>query len=259
MCTVSLVPAGSRLRLLCNRDERHTRPSARPPTVTRAGAHLALLPQDPLGGGTWIAANAAGLVFALLNRNGAPGAPGLSRGRLIPELLECTSLDGVIDDSSRLCRRDWPAHRLLVADGEQALELRVGTSGLHVDAHPIAGPLLFTSSSLDDAMADGHRRALFHEMVVEAADPVDGQDAFHRHRWHDCPHLSVHMRRHDAATQSITMVEITPATVRMRYESATDCVGMPAWLSIDRTSAADRASESEGRSDRRASLLAVAS
>jgi Transport and Golgi organisation 2 len=259
MCTVSLVPAGTRLRLLCNRDERHTRPSAWPPTVTRAGDHLALLPLDPLGGGTWIAASAAGLAFALLNRDSPSGAPALSRGRLILELLDAESLDDVIAGARRACRRDWPGHRLIVTDGARALELQAGISGLRVHEQAVDQPLLYTSSSVDADLAAAARRALFEQMVVHAADVLDGQDAFHRHRWRDRPHLSVHMRRHDAATQSITMVEITPATVRMRYESTTELVGLPASLSIDRTRMAGTAVELDGRSDLSLPVLAAAS
>ena len=65
MCTVTLLPLGDHLRVMTNRDELHTRPSAHPPFITRAGAALALMPVDPQGGGTWIAGTSAGLVFAI--------------------------------------------------------------------------------------------------------------------------------------------------------------------------------------------------
>ena len=73
MCTVSVVAAGDRLRVMCNRDERHTRPDAHPPTAMRTHAGLALLPLDPLSGGTWIAASSAGLAFAVLVHSVNPG------------------------------------------------------------------------------------------------------------------------------------------------------------------------------------------
>ncbi|MGE3470482.1 MAG: NRDE family protein [Vicinamibacterales bacterium] len=234
MCTVSFVAAGGRLRAMCNRDERYTRPAAHPPLVTRAGGLLALLPLDPCGGGTWIAGTSAGLVFAVLNGEGPGGAPGLSRGRLILELLESASLEDAVVRARPLCSRDWPAHRLLVADADRVLDLRVGLAGVQVHVHPVHRPQMFTSSSLGDAVAGPPRRALFDETVVAAADPLDGQDAFHRHRWRDRPHLSVHMRRHDAATLSITTVDVSPSAVRMRYEPATELVSQPAMVAIDR-------------------------
>jgi hypothetical protein len=240
MCTVSFVAAADRLRVMCNRDERHTRPAAFPPVVTRSGGQLALLPLDPQGGGTWIAANAAGLVFAVLNGDGGAGGAGLSRGRLILELLEAVSLDDAINRARPLCRREWPAHRLLVADRWRVLDLRVGLAGLRVRANDLDGPVMFTSSSLGDDVVAPPRQALFQELVVDARDPLDGQDAFHRHRWPDRPHVSVHMRRHDAATQSITTVDASTRAVRMSYESTTELVGLPAMLSIDRRPAAGR-------------------
>lgn len=238
MCTVSLVPAGDRVRLLCNRDERHARPAAFPPTVTRAGHHLAVLPLDPLGGGTWVAGTAAGLAFALLNRDSAPAVQGLSRGRLILELLDAQSLDDVILGAKRLCRRDWPGHRLVATDGERAIDLTVGLTGLRLHEQRLSRPLMFTSSSVEAEVAVALRTALFEQLVIRADDPFDGQDAFHRHRWHDRPHLSVHMRRHDAATQSLTLVELTPTAVRVRYEATAEFVGLPAMLSVDRVGTA---------------------
>lgn len=263
MCTVSLVSAGGRLRAMCNRDERYTRPAAHPPLVTRAGAQLALLPLDPRGGGTWIAGTSAGLVFAVLNAEGPGGAPGLSRGRLILELLESASLDDALVRARPLCRRDWPAHRLLVADVDRVLDLKVGLAGVRADVVALDRPRMFTSSSLGETVVGPPRRALFDETVASATDRLDGQDAFHRHRWHDRPHLSVHMRRHDAATLSITTVDISPSAVRMRYEPTTELVSQPAMIAIDRRAvtapAASRVTDAEASSRPGTPVLAVAS
>ena len=82
MCTVTALPAALLasasdsllLRVVCNRDEHLTRAPALPPTVWAAGARRALMPIDPSSGGTWIAANDAGLVFAVLNTYKGSGA-----------------------------------------------------------------------------------------------------------------------------------------------------------------------------------------
>ena len=122
------------------------------------------------------------------------------------------------------------------------MRLRIG--GFSLESHPLRRPLAFTSSSLGDAVVEPVRRALFEALVIGAADPVVGQDAFHHHRWPDCPHVSVDMHRHDAGTQSISTVEVGPSRVRIRYEPLREAVGVPAWLSIER---------------RRAGLVALAS
>ena len=240
MCTVSVVTSRDRLRLMCNRDEQHTRPAAHPPAIVRTTTGTALMPLDPRGGGTWVAANACGLVFSVLNGDGPPGAPGLSRGRLILELLDARGLDEVVDRAHGLSGRRWPAHRVLATDGRRLLSLRLHADIVSVEEHGVVAPLMFTSSSLGDARVDPVRRALFDQLVTAASDRLDGQDAFHRHRWSDRPHVSVHMRRHDAATQSITIVDVSPSAVAMRYESTTELTGWPAVLSIERVTPAAR-------------------
>ncbi len=237
MCTVSVVAAGDRLRVMCNRDERHTRPDAHPPTVMRTRAGLALLPLDPLSGGSWIAASSAGLAFAVLNASDRAGTAGPSRGRLILDLIDATNLDDAIDRARRLCWRGWPAHRLLVVDAQHTVALRLSLDGLAVQTFGVAEPLMFTSSSLGDDLVEPLRRRVFEDLVLPAADRLDGQEAFHRHRWRDRPDLSVHMRRHDAATQSTTTIDLAPTRMSMRYESVREIAGTPAWLSIPATAA----------------------
>src|SRR4029079_17631075 len=72
MCTVSIVPDGDRFTLMSNRDERRGRAVALQPTVATFGARAAIVPIDPVGGGSWLGVNDAGLVAALLNRHAAP-------------------------------------------------------------------------------------------------------------------------------------------------------------------------------------------
>lgn len=84
MCTVSIIPVddseAARVRLACNRDESRLRPPALPPQTRRFGRHLAILPVDPVSGGTWVAANEQGLVMTLMNEH-VPG-PARPRGLL---------------------------------------------------------------------------------------------------------------------------------------------------------------------------------
>ncbi len=76
-----------------------------------------------------------------------------------------------------------------------------------------------TSSGLGDHVVEPPRRALFTRMFAGAApdDFAAIQDAFHRHRWPDRPHLSVDMDRADAETVSLTVIELDDVSVTMRY------------------------------------------
>lgn len=261
MCTVSLVRAGGLVRLMCNRDERYDRPPAIAPVVRHAGGHLAVYPVDPTGGGTWIAATGAGLTFALLNGDGPAAVSAPSRGLIVLDLLGCGSLDEVQARLPGLGGRDWPPHRLLATDGVTLLDVRVGARGREVREHAVPVAMMFTSSSLGEDAVAPHRQALFDTLVGGATDVFDAQAAFHRHRWPDRPQLSVDMRRHDAATLSITTVDLTARGIAMRYEPATDLIGRPAMLSIERVDRAawDRGSPAAAAGSRPVSSFAVAS
>ena len=92
MCSVSFLPLAEGFHLLMNRDEKLTRPEALPPALRRCGKFSALYPREP-GGGTWIGCNETGLGLALINWYSRPhfGAS-LSRGVIIPALLEAATL-----------------------------------------------------------------------------------------------------------------------------------------------------------------------
>jgi hypothetical protein len=234
MCTVTVVHAGATWRLVCNRDERRTRAGAHPPFITRAGSLQLLAPQDPVGGGTWVAVNSAGLAFALLNGDGGAPAGRRSRGLVIHGVAASTTTADVADAFARLDLESFAPFRLLVADDRGIAEFVSDATDWDVRLHSTAAPRLFTSSSLGDALVEGPRRALFDQMFVAGADLVARQDAFHGHRWRDRPAVSVHMSRPDACTVSTTMVEVTRREVRMSYEPAHDRIGTHVGLAISR-------------------------
>ena len=237
MCTVTVVRSGDTMRLACNRDERRERPHAHPPFVTRAGGLFVLTPQDPVARGTWIAANGAGLVLAVLNAcDGRPGRPlpRTSRGLIIPALVHCASLDEVVYEAGAIRHGDFAPFRLLAADTRDVVELAVRGGEWDAQVHPLAEPLLFTSSSVGDAIVEGPRRLLFEQMFATPWDLEAQQDAYHGHRWRDRPAVSVHMSRPDACTVSTTTVEVTPDQVRMTYHPAHHAAGTPVGLVIDR-------------------------
>lgn len=244
MCTVTIVRAGDLLRVACNRDELRRRPAAFAPFITRAGGQQVLTPQDPQGRGTWIAANSAGIVFALLNVNSIPTARtrGLqSRGLIIPMVAECSSIDEIAWRVEDIGQDAFAPCRLIVVDHDIAVVVSIGTGQREIEVHTVAQPLLFTTSSLGDALVDGPRRLLFEQMIPatgfsagRATDVAAQQDAFHAHRWRDRPAVSVHMSRPDACTVSTTVVEITAEEVRMVYQPSFCDAGTPVGLIISR-------------------------
>ena len=90
-------------------------------TVSLA-SRAAVLPTDPLSGGTWLAVNDAGLALAVLNVNlpdrdrSAPKPP-RSRGEVIPALLDCESPSPALGACERLNYREFAPFRLVLIGG----------------------------------------------------------------------------------------------------------------------------------------------
>ncbi|MGH9312021.1 MAG: NRDE family protein [Vicinamibacterales bacterium] len=224
MCTVTLIRAGSDIRVACNRDERIARPDARPPAPVTIGGRRAVMPIDPEGGGTWIAATEAGLVFTVLNvndvkerRTGSRRTRTASRGLVIPRLVRCSTPDAAI---SEMRGSDWSAFapfRLLVISRTRHGEARWNGRHLTTRRGPLRTPFMRTTSGLGDARVEGPRGRLFRRMVLRRPDRRAAQDRFHAHVWPSRPHLSVLMSRAGAHTVSQTVVELSAGRAVMRY------------------------------------------
>jgi hypothetical protein len=225
MCTVTVVPHRSGIRVICNRDERRARPAALPPQIHDLGRRVAAFPIDPQGGGSWIGVNDAGIVVTLLNVSGpskrSDQQPKRSRGLIVCELLRCDSLSEVLEAVSTVDAGQFAAFRLVAMHRFIAVE--AATDGVRVAMRPqvaIHTPLLFTSSALGDALVEAPRTKLFHSMVVDRhGEWLRGQASFHRHQWASRPEISVRMERDDALTVSRTMVDVTRGGRCLSYEA----------------------------------------
>jgi hypothetical protein len=232
MCTVTLVPCFPGIRLACNRDEQRSRPAALSPQVRRFGGRRAILPIDPVSGGTWVGVSDAGLAFVLLNVNDhdrrplasvpAPASPFLSckrsRGTIIPGLLQCETLSDAVQQALTVDPAEYEPFRLVLADCSEIAEIRTTGGGLEmVGRRRLIVPALFTSSGLGDHRVESPRGQRFYRCFGEPYFWLEQQDAFHRHRWPERPELSVCMSRADARTVSYTVVEVWPDVVAMTY------------------------------------------
>lgn len=215
MCTFTIIRIGqSGYRLGFNRDELRTRELGEPPVHRRVGQRRAIMPVDPVSGGTWLGVNDAGVSFALLNVYTAdPRAPKVrgqrqSRGRIIPSLLGHDTAAAAARRAGKLPVAAYPPFTLLCCDPATAIRWR--WDGLHFECeeHPRADwPVLYTSSGMGDHLVEGPRRELFDTMLGDEPD-ADAQQAFHAHSWPECPELSVAMSRSDAHTISFAAVTV---------------------------------------------------
>ena len=222
MCTVSIVPTADGCRVVCNRDERRRRTAARPPRAWPTEVSWATYPQDPVSGGTWIGVNDDGLVVALLNRTATvsePGSSSQSRGSIVPTLLTCPSIARAVSVYEALDVRRFEPFRIVMAQRSTVAVIPGDRPQSPAEFCPLVRPLMFTSSSLGDAVVERPRRRLFEELVLAGDDWLCGQFHFHRHRWANQPEISIQMTREDAATVSRTTIDVTSRTIDVEYES----------------------------------------
>lgn len=221
MCTVSIVPAADGCRVVCNRDERSTRPVARPPRVWPTDVSWATYPQDPVSGGTWIGVNDDGLVVALLNGTATQDGPRLSsqsRGSIVPTLLACVSIAQAVNAYGALDVRRFEPFRIVMAHRSTAAVISGDPARSPAEIFPLVKPVMFTSSLLGDAVVARPRRRLFEQLVLADDDWLRGQFRFHRHQWTRRPEISVQMAREDAATVSRTTIHVTSRAIDVEYE-----------------------------------------
>ena len=217
--------------MVSNRDELLTRPCAHPPRWRNENGRSVAYPLDPQGGGTWIAVNQHGLAIALLNRRAtrdmrrtAPASDGLptfvrSRGEISIALAGSDSTRRALAILRAMDLASYPGFLLVVVAGGRMLVARSNGAEPAVHRQPLTTPIAFTSSSLSDAAAERLRLPLFRTLVLDSAEPLAGQRAFHDHQWPALPELSVRMQRPDARTVSRTTVNVTSGRVSMAYQA----------------------------------------
>lgn len=229
MCTVSWLRQAEGYVLLCNRDERHTRKPASGPRVGDARGVTFVAPVDGDYGGSWVGTNQCGLTLCLLNRYGDwkpdRNRAYVSRGLLLIDLLDCRSRHDLSGRMDHLELDRFQPFTMLALSVDEPATL-IDWTGLEctveLDAE-LRMPL--TSSSLKDPNVGALRRKLFAEMASQQGS-IDQEllHQFHRsHLPHRGPH-SVCMHRDDAATVSLSIVTVGPASVEFLYHPKSPCL-----------------------------------
>ncbi len=224
MCTMTAIRTPSDiLRIAFNRDEQRTRARELPPAFRQCGDRTGLMPLDPAGGGSWIGANDAGLIAALLNANPVGQGPlvrSASRGSIVPAILGLTTISAVESFFATLDATQMGRFRLVVF--RQFDRLEAASDGSNVVVNHVVDPklpALWTSSSLGDDFVRPVRARLFADLLDASSAR---QDTFHAHHWHDDPARSVVMSRPDARTVSRVTLCRNGDSISMRYERLDD-------------------------------------
>lgn len=227
MCTVSFVPRSGGFYLAMNRDEKRTRSAALPPTVVHLGKRRAIFPREP-SGGTWIAANDAGVCIALINWHRIEREPVraiLSRGNVAMALAGKSSTAEIAIAIAALPLKTLRPFRLIaIVPSEKLLtEWRWNLNRLSASQHAWQ-PRHWFSSGFNEAEAERIRAAVCTEFAAAGVAP--GHNALRKlHRSH-APRrgpFSICMHRADAVTVSYTEVVVSAGRVIMRYKKGPPC------------------------------------
>lgn len=226
MCTVTWHQEPDRYRLFFNRDELRIRLAAEPPRIHSGPVARFIAPVDGDAGGTWIAANELGLSICLLNDYGVnppnPVENPTSRGHLVRDLAGATDLPELLERWQQIDHSQYRPFQLLALAPEEDPCLFSWNGTEATQSVEVAMPLC--SSSFDEPGADRSRSDLWKEMANEPDLPLRRLHLrFHQsHRPERGPY-SVCMHRPDAATVSLTVIEVDPDLVSMAYADGSPC------------------------------------
>ena len=228
MCTVSWLQNDEGYVLLFNRDERHTRMPALPPSFFEHDGTTICAPRDGDFGGTWVGLNEFGISVGLLNRyeDDLTESPSnfRTRGEIVVDLLAGRSPGDVQQrfQSFRLAEFR-PFTVFAIAPGQPVF--KADWNGRSLKLNPYAdhsGPLI--SSSYDSIRAKEIRRAAYHTLTHRGVT-LDTLLRFHSSHYPHSGPSSACMHRLDAQTVSFTMIMVGPDGAALRYTPGPPCEG----------------------------------
>lgn len=235
MCTLTwwLAPDGAGYEVFFNRDERRSRGAAQPPSPEKNETVVYLAPTDADFGGTWLLVNAHGLTLALINHYPAnpqkPKTPSRSRGLLLRDLADCTSIVQVRERLAATEMARFSAFFLFAFErGQKPRKWTWDTRTLLED--PASDPLpFFTSSSFRSEDIRRHRRKLFADnWATHGPLTPDKLALFHQQPEPSRPAFGILMDRPDARTVSYSHLTVGPnSSAVFEYHPRSSADGAP--------------------------------
>jgi hypothetical protein len=226
MCTLSFIARGKGYLIGMNRDERRTRQLAVLPEATGAGTLEAVYPRED-GGGTWIAANALGISFALLNQNARPGSGAKlrTRGDVVPAVLECGSMKEAAAIMQRMELRGMLPFRMAGFFPRESVvaQWNWNTEKLELFKLPWQTRHWFSSGISDELAREV--RGLTCSTAWRLHDAGSEEWLRHLHASHAPARgsFSICVHRPDAATVSYTEIAYGAPLLTMRYHNGQPC------------------------------------
>src|SRR6266852_5920304 len=227
MCTISFVPKLRGLYLAMNRDEKFTRSTALPPAIVDLADRRAIFPREPEGG-TWIAANDAGVCLALVNWHRIERQPVrsiASRGQVVKALAAKSSDEEIAAGLAALPLRRLPPFRLIaiIPSEQRVTEWCWDRDRLVAHKHAWERRHWF-SSGLDEPKAERERGRICKAAQSQKSEGrLDWLRRLHRSHSPKRGPFSICMHRSGAATVSYTEVAVSDQRATMRYKAGPSC------------------------------------
>jgi hypothetical protein len=224
MCTVTVLRGADSTVMTMNRDEQWSRAPETPPQLfeeVEQGAWIG--PVDGEKGGTWIGANAQGVVACILNGYspadlelvGRRNVP--SRGEIIPALLARPPAAIAPFLTSELDPHRYPSFTLLVLTPNDGVRLDWSRGGrIRKEALDLGWSMV--SSSLwrtEDVLA--FRAQRFEDWKRQGFPHIEGVPTFNVLELPGLKEWSPLMTRTVSGTRSVTQVTINEGRAHMRY------------------------------------------
>lgn len=226
MCSLSWRVFEDHLCVVFNRDELHSRSRALQPQLFNSAQADYLMPKDPDGNGSWIAANEHGLVITLLNNYQGQLKPQsdelMSRGLLVKQAAKKKTIEQIAElmaglelaqiQPFTLCVLSRNQQRMWQYDGiESQLTMQILPEHVFSSGDPLA------RESIN----------LRHQYVKrEVVDSVQQLLDFHQHHL-DNPHhkgrFGLCMHREEGGTQSMCHVSVYSNETQFHYYDGPPC------------------------------------
>ena len=120
----------------------------------------------------------------------------------------------------RLDAASFDQFRLLIVQNATAIVVTSDARVLTHEAVSLSRPVMWTSSSLGDAVVENPRKELFERLFArDRGGWLRAQRRFHDHQWRERPEISVMMERGDARTVSQTAIDVRMPVVTLKYRA----------------------------------------
>lgn len=179
------------------------------------------MPTDTRAGGTWIAANSAGISICLINNYGAEmrahsdHAP--SRGNLVRHLAFASTQQGALELFHQLGPRQYNPFDIFIFD-PKGVPVRWRWNGIDLYRENPEENFAFSTGFDIDAVVR-NRRDLFYQWLKEHKDLA----GYHRSHIPEASSYSVCMHRDGAGTQSMSEILIGENQIEFTYWPGPPC------------------------------------